>query len=50
MISTASAGIKPTHMVTPKKPLKFNIQKEYRENVAIQLERITSEKPINVKD
>ena len=38
-------------MVTPKKSLKFNVQKEeYRENVVIQLERITSEKPINVKD
>ena len=31
-------------MVTPKK------KEEYRENVVVQLERITSEKPINVKD
>ena len=44
MINTAPAGIKSTHMVTPKKSLKFNVQKEeYRENVVIQLERITSE-------
>ena len=51
MITTAPAGIKSTHILTPKKSLKFNVQKEeYRENVVIQLERITSEKPINVKD
>ena len=38
-------------MVTPKKSLKFNVQKEeYRENVVIRLEGITSKKPINVKD
>ena len=51
MITTVPAGIKLTHMVTPKKSLKFNVQKEeYRENVVIQLERITSETPINAKD
>ena len=51
MITTAPAGIKSTYMVSPKKSLKFNVQKEeYRENVVIQLERITSKKPINIKD
>ena len=51
MIAIAPAGIKSIHMVTPKKSLKFNVQKEeYRENVVIQLERITSQKTINVKD
>ena len=51
MITTAPAGIKSTHMVTPKISLKFNVPKEeYKENVVIQLERITSENSINVKD
>ena len=36
MITTAPAGIKSTHMVTPQKSLKFNVQKqEYSENVVI---------------
>ena len=39
------------HMITPTKTLKSKIQKEeYKENIVIQLEKITKEKPIKVKD
>ena len=50
MTVTAPGGIKSTHMVTLKKRLKFNVQKEeYRESVIVQLERITSQKPYKCK-
>ena len=38
-------------MITPKKSLKFKVQnEEYKENIVIQLERITKAKSIKVKD
>ena len=43
--------IMSTHMITPKKSLKFKVQnEEYKENIVIQLERITKAKSIKVKD
>ena len=51
MTVAAPGGIKSTHMVTLKKRLKFNVQKEeYRESVIVQLERITSQKPYKCKE
>ena len=38
-------------MITPKKCLKFKVKnEEYKENIVIQLERITKEESIKVKD
>ena len=51
LISTAPAGTSPMHMITPPKSLKFKVQnKEYKENIVIQLERITKKESIKVKD
>ena len=47
--STSRHKINP-HGKSKKKPQVQFQKEEYRENVVIQLERITSEKPINVKD
>ena len=50
LISTAPAGTRLMHMVTPQKSLKFKVQnEEYKENI-IQLERITNQEPVKVKD
>ena len=38
-------------MITPTRSLKFKVQnEEYKENIVIQLERITNQEPIKVKD
>ena len=51
LISTTSAGTSLTHMITPQKSLKFKAQnEEYKENIAIQLEKITKEESIKVQD
>ena len=51
LISTAPLDIRSTHMITPKKSLKFKVQnEEYKGNIAIQLERITKAESIKVKD
>ena len=51
LISAASAGTMSTHMVTSQKSLKFKVQNEdYKENIIIQLERITNQEQIKVKD
>ena len=51
LISTAALGIRSTNMITPKKSFKINVQnEEYKENIVIQLERLTKEESIKVKD
>ena len=51
LISTAPAGTRLMHMVTPQKSLKFKVQnEEYKENIIIQLKRITNQEPVKVKD
>ena len=51
LISTAALGIRSTHMIATKKCLKFKVKnEEYKENIVIQLERITKEESIKVKD
>ena len=48
---TAALGIRSTHMITLEKNLKFKIQsEEYKENIVIQLEKITKEETIKLKD
>ena len=50
LISTAPAGTSLTHIITPQKSLKFKVQdEEYKENIVIQLDRITKEESIKVK-
>ena len=47
----AALVIRSTHIITPKKSLKFKVQnKEYKENIVNQLERITNEMFIKSKD
>ena len=51
LTSTAPVGTRLMHMVTPQKSLKFKVQNdEYKENIIIQLQRITNQDPIKVKD
>ena len=51
LISTLPEGTSLIHMITPKKSFKFKVQNgEYRENIVIQLERITKEGSIKVKE
>ena len=51
LTSTAALGITSTHTITRKKSLNFKVKnEEYKENIFIQLERITEEESIKVKD
>ena len=51
LISTVPEGTSLIRMITPQKSLKFKVQNgEYRENIVIQLERITKEESIKVKE
>ena len=51
LISAVPAGTSPAHMITYQKSLKFKVQnEEYKENIAIQLERIKKEESVKVKD
>ena len=51
LISAAPAGTSPAHMITYQKSLTFKVQnEEYKENIAVQLERIKKEESIKVKD
>ena len=51
LISMVAVGTMSTHVVTSQKALKFKVLNEqYRENIAIQLERITKYESIKVKD
>ena len=47
----ATLGIRLTHMITPKRSLKFKVKnEEYKENIVIHLERITTNESIKIKD
>ena len=47
----AALAIRSTHLITPQKSLKLKVKnKEYKENIVIQLEKITKEEPIKLKD
>ena len=51
LISMAALGIRSTYMITPQKSLTFKVKNEkYKENIVIQLKRMTKKESIKVKD